>query len=210
MHLRRRERHGGGDRGNDTPQHQGHLRRDHQQSRMRGLRHREIRPHRPPQRPSPDSGQHFRDSNQLPALRVGSRHRDPFHYQIYGRPRHPGGRGHSGQRKLRLEGQCGEIPRTDHSRRLLPRARLRRRLRQEGLYHQGRVAANEGSRLHARPHELLPPEPRAGDPASQGGPPLRERDGRGPFPARRPARGVGALLRARGRPLLRTGPEISA
>lgn len=33
---------------------------------------------------------------QLPALRMGRGHRDPFHHQVYGRARHGGGRGHRG------------------------------------------------------------------------------------------------------------------
>ena len=62
--------------------------------------HRKVCPCRPCTRGAPDRGQHLPHPRQLPAHRVGRRHRHPLHHQVYGRPRRSGGRRHCGQRQV--------------------------------------------------------------------------------------------------------------
>ena len=67
----------------------------------------------------------------------GSRYRDAFYNQVYGRPCDKRRRCGCGQRQFRLGCTCRQIPRPDNPGRILSRPDLHKSFRQDGLYDKG-------------------------------------------------------------------------
>ena len=117
----------------------------------------------------------FPTPSQLPSVPVRRGHRHARHHQVHGRPRLLRGRRDRRFRQLRLDGPCGEIPRTHHTGRLLPWRHLRQGIRQGRLHHQGHRAAHARLRLHSGANQLVDHGHASGVPRRAHGAPLRER-----------------------------------
>ena len=95
-------------------------------------------------------------------------------HQIYGRPCDQRWRRDRRQRQFRLGSPCGQIPRTDPSRRFVSRTDLYEKFRQVGLYHQSDRAVDARPGLDPVASKRFLAEPRTRNAAPADAAPLRQ------------------------------------
>ena len=130
--------------------------------------------------------------------------------QIYGRPCDQRWRRDRRQRQFRLGSPCGQIPRTDPSRRFVSRTDLYEKFRQVGLYHQGDRAVDARPGLDPVASKRFFVEPRTRNAAPADAAPLCQCAESSRIPERQRAGGMGELLRPERGQILRFGAKIPA
>ncbi len=137
----------------------------------------------------------------------GRGHRDAFDDQIYGRPCDQRWRRDRRQRQFRLGSPCGQIPRTDPSRRFVSRTDLYEKFRQVGLYHQSDRAVDARPGLDPVASKRFLAEPRTRNAAPADAAPLCQCAESSRILERQRTGGMGELLRPEGGQILRFGAK---